>query len=97
MCGPSGGKSEIALILTLFNYFRGNNVKSGGQLIMHLVVALIAERQGVTCTNRPFNIAGFIWITDIDILRKKITYLAPSGGELPSKFLLMGSLTWIET
>ncbi|MFS7979329.1 hypothetical protein Hanom_Chr10g00926031 [Helianthus anomalus] len=28
--------------------------KSGGWLIMHHVVALIAERQGGTCTNRPF-------------------------------------------
>ncbi|XP_071711547.1 protein CLP1 homolog [Rutidosis leptorrhynchoides] len=43
------------------------------------------------------NIAGFIWITDIDIPRKKFTYLAPSGGDLPSKFLLTGNLTWIDT
>lgn len=43
------------------------------------------------------NVAGFIYVTDIDIQRKKITYLAPSAGELPSKYLIMGSLTWLET
>ncbi|KAK9119423.1 hypothetical protein Scep_017516 [Stephania cephalantha] len=31
------------------------------------------------------------------ISRKKITYLAPSAGDLPSKFLIVGSLTWLET
>lgn len=29
--------------------------------------------------------------------RKKITYLAPSAGELPSKYLIVGTLTWLET
>ncbi|CAL5210304.1 unnamed protein product [Lathyrus oleraceus] len=43
------------------------------------------------------NVAGFIYVTDIDVQRKKITYLAPSAGELPSKYLIMGSLTWLET
>ncbi|MFS7964802.1 hypothetical protein Hanom_Chr08g00754651 [Helianthus anomalus] len=44
--GARGGKSESALILTLFYQFRENNVKRGGWLIMHHVVALIAQRQG---------------------------------------------------
>lgn len=43
------------------------------------------------------NVAGFIYVTDIDIQRKKITYLTPSAGELPSKYLIMGTLTWLET
>ncbi|CAL5325119.1 unnamed protein product [Camellia sinensis] len=43
------------------------------------------------------NVAGFIYITDIDIQRKKITYLAPLAGEFPSRFLIMGTLTWLET
>ncbi|MFS7970992.1 hypothetical protein Hanom_Chr09g00827481 [Helianthus anomalus] len=53
--GARGGKSESALILTLFNQFRENNVKRGGWLIMHHVVALIAERQGGTCTNQQLS------------------------------------------
>ncbi|MFS7901583.1 hypothetical protein Hanom_Chr01g00001391 [Helianthus anomalus] len=52
MCRRSGDKSESALILTLFYQFRENNVKRGGWLIMHHVVALIAETQGGTCANR---------------------------------------------
>ncbi|MFS8009368.1 hypothetical protein Hanom_Chr14g01283911 [Helianthus anomalus] len=55
MCGRSGGKSESALILALFYSFRENNVKRGGWLIMHHVVALIAERQVGTCANRQFS------------------------------------------
>ncbi|MFS7908325.1 hypothetical protein Hanom_Chr01g00081851 [Helianthus anomalus] len=55
MCGPSGSKSEIALILKLFYYFRENNVKSDGRLIMHHVVTLTAERQKGTCTNRTLS------------------------------------------
>ncbi|KAG5527502.1 hypothetical protein RHGRI_028412 [Rhododendron griersonianum] len=43
------------------------------------------------------NVAGFICITEIDFDRKKITYLAPSTGELPGRFLIMGSLAWLET
>ncbi|KAJ4808661.1 hypothetical protein LUZ62_021227 [Rhynchospora pubera] len=42
------------------------------------------------------NVAGFIYVTDIDIQRRKITYLAPCPGELPSKILIIGSLTWLE-
>ncbi|MFS7999834.1 hypothetical protein Hanom_Chr12g01171271 [Helianthus anomalus] len=49
------GKSESALVLTLFYYFRENNVKSSGRLIMHHVMALIAERQKGTCTNRSLS------------------------------------------
>ncbi|XP_057982758.1 protein CLP1 homolog isoform X2 [Malania oleifera] len=43
------------------------------------------------------NVAGFIYITDIDIQRKKITFLAPSSGELPSRYLIVGKMTWLET
>ncbi|KAI8007040.1 hypothetical protein LOK49_LG07G02875 [Camellia lanceoleosa] len=31
------------------------------------------------------------------ISRKEITYLAPSARQLPSRFLIMGTLTWLET
>ncbi|XP_059641405.1 protein CLP1 homolog isoform X1 [Cornus florida] len=42
------------------------------------------------------NVAGFIYVTDIDIQRKIITYLAPSVGDLPGRFLIVGGLTWLE-
>ncbi|XP_021762293.1 protein CLP1 homolog isoform X1 [Chenopodium quinoa] len=43
------------------------------------------------------NVAGFIYITDVDVQRKKMTYLAPSAGELPGKILILGTLAWLET
>ncbi|WCJ42457.1 hypothetical protein M5689_023265 [Euphorbia peplus] len=43
------------------------------------------------------NVAGFIYVTDIDLQRRIITYLAPTAGDLPSKYLIMGTLTWLET
>lgn len=42
------------------------------------------------------NIAGFLYITEINMETKKITALAPSPGPLPSKYLLVGTLKWIE-
>ncbi|MFS7937551.1 hypothetical protein Hanom_Chr05g00428981 [Helianthus anomalus] len=53
----------MVLTLTLFYYFRENNVKSGGWLIMHHVVALIAERHGGTCTDRSlFQLFGCYYL-----------------------------------
>eukprot|EP00249_Psilotum_nudum_P004229 c17772_g1_i1 orf=166-1518(+) len=42
------------------------------------------------------NVAGFIYVTDIDIQRRKLTYVAPCPGPLPSNLLLTGSLLWVE-
>eukprot|EP00252_Welwitschia_mirabilis_P019916 TRINITY_DN4736_c0_g1_i1.p1 TRINITY_DN4736_c0_g1~~TRINITY_DN4736_c0_g1_i1.p1 ORF type:complete len:428 (+),score=77.87 TRINITY_DN4736_c0_g1_i1:83-1366(+) len=42
------------------------------------------------------NVAGFIYITDVDIQRKKVSYIAPCPGDLPSRLLLAGSLTWMD-
>lgn len=43
------------------------------------------------------NVAGFIYVTEVDMANKRFTYLAPGSGELPSRNLLAGSLKWIET
>ncbi|CAI5990620.1 unnamed protein product [Closterium sp. NIES-65] len=42
------------------------------------------------------SIAGFICITQVDIAKGKIMFIAPSPGPLPGKILLFGSLTWVE-
>ncbi|KAF8399416.1 hypothetical protein HHK36_015281 [Tetracentron sinense] len=63
--------------------------------LLHLVLAVSFAKEPDQIISS--NIAGFICITDIDIPRKKITYLAPTVGELPSRFLIVGSLTWLET
>ena len=38
------------------------------------------------------NIAGFLYITSVDLASQTITYLAPTPGDLPGRFILVGSL-----
>ncbi|KAL7216505.1 hypothetical protein ACSBR1_028447 [Camellia fascicularis] len=63
--------------------------------LLHLVLAVSFAKEPEQIISS--NVAGFIYITDINIHRKKITYLAPSARQLPSRFLIMGTLTWLET
>lgn len=65
------------------------------QDLLHSVLAVSFAKEPEEIISS--NVAGFIYITDIDIQRKKMTYLAPSAGELPSKYLIVGTLTWLET
>lgn len=43
------------------------------------------------------NVAGFIYVTEVDMANGRFTYTSPCGGELPSRNLIAGSLKWIET
>lgn len=65
------------------------------QDLLHLVLAVSFAKDPEEIVSS--NVAGFIYITDVDVQRKKITYLAPSAGELPSKILILGTLPWSET
>ena len=38
------------------------------------------------------NTAGFLYVTDVNPVLRTITYLAPTPGPLPCKYLLTGSL-----
>ncbi|PKA47635.1 Protein CLP1 like [Apostasia shenzhenica] len=40
------------------------------------------------------NIAGFLYVSEIDFESEKITFLAPCPGELPSRILIIGTLKW---
>eukprot|EP01097_Dermamoeba_algensis_P005002 TRINITY_DN3188_c0_g1_i1.p1 TRINITY_DN3188_c0_g1~~TRINITY_DN3188_c0_g1_i1.p1 ORF type:complete len:423 (-),score=70.73 TRINITY_DN3188_c0_g1_i1:217-1485(-) len=42
------------------------------------------------------NLVGLVHITEVNIERRKITLLAPSPGPLPTKYLIMGSVKWLE-
>ena len=37
------------------------------------------------------NVAGFIYVQDVDVAKGTITYLAPCAGPLPSSLLLAGA------
>ncbi|CAO3627356.1 unnamed protein product [Cunninghamella blakesleeana] len=43
------------------------------------------------------SVVGFIYISDVNDEKKKITVLSPSPGRLPRKHVLMGAFKWMET
>ncbi|KAM5581470.1 hypothetical protein ABKV19_010608 [Rosa sericea] len=63
--------------------------------LLHMVLAISYAKEPDEIISS--NVAGFVFVTDINIERKTITYLAPAAGELPGKFLIVGTLTWLET
>lgn len=63
--------------------------------LLHLVLAVSYAKDADQIISS--NVAGFIFVTNVDTQRKMITYLAPSPGMLPSKYLIAGTLTWLET
>uniref|UniRef100_A0A7C9ETA1 Clp1 P-loop domain-containing protein n=1 Tax=Opuntia streptacantha TaxID=393608 RepID=A0A7C9ETA1_OPUST len=65
------------------------------QDLLHLVLAVSFAKEPEEIISS--NVAGFIYVTDVDVQRKKITYLAPSAGELPGRILILGTLAWLET
>ncbi|MFS7960899.1 hypothetical protein Hanom_Chr08g00708451 [Helianthus anomalus] len=80
----------------LFYKFRENNVKSGGQLIMHHVVALIAERQKGTCTSRLLSrlLSSGVSLKAASLFllgRGKVVYILPSSD--PTLALLLVGFT----
>ena len=42
------------------------------------------------------NIAGFVWVTDVDTVKGRVTYHAPSAVPLPSHNLIFGDLKFYE-
>lgn len=42
------------------------------------------------------NVAGYVTILDITPSENRMTILSPSPGALPSKYLLIGSVKWME-
>ncbi|KAI8381040.1 Pre-mRNA cleavage complex II protein Clp1-domain-containing protein [Radiomyces spectabilis] len=43
------------------------------------------------------NIAGFIYVSDVDEEKQKMAILSPAPGRLPRRHLLMGAFKWMET
>ncbi|KAH9567043.1 hypothetical protein CY35_03G009100 [Sphagnum magellanicum] len=62
--------------------------------LIHLVLAVSGAKDPEHLLSS--NVLGFIYITDVDIPRKKVTFVAPCPGPLPNKLLLAGSLAWVD-
>ena len=43
------------------------------------------------------NISGFIFVSEVDDKKRKLTVLGPNPSRLPKTFLMMGSLKWMDT
>ena len=65
---------------------------------MGLLNAVLAVSHGSTQTEiLNQNVAGFVYVTEVDMASGRFTYTAPAGGALPSRNLILGTLKWIET
>eukprot|EP00128_Syssomonas_multiformis_P012605 Colp12_sorted_trinity150504_noHs@8381 len=42
------------------------------------------------------NVAGFVYVSHVDVAKEKLTILSPSPGALPSRILLSGTIKWME-
>ncbi|KAL2915818.1 Cleavage polyadenylation factor subunit clp1 [Polyrhizophydium stewartii] len=42
------------------------------------------------------NVAGFIYISEVEDYKRKMTVLSPTPGRLPKTFLIMGALKWMD-
>ncbi|EFA83551.1 pre-mRNA cleavage complex subunit [Heterostelium album PN500] len=62
--------------------------------MLHSVLAISYAKNSQSLLRS--NVAGFLYVSDINMETKKISFLAPCPGDLPSKFLLMGTLKWLE-
>ncbi|PKU84390.1 protein CLP1 homolog isoform X1 [Dendrobium catenatum] len=62
--------------------------------LVHAILAISYAKESDQILSS--NIAGFLYVAEIDFESKRITFLAPCPAELPSKLLVMGTLKWSE-
>lgn len=68
---------------------RMTEIRPSKELTQNLVAVSHATKPDELLT---VNVAGFLYITNIDMATSTITYLAPCPGNLPGKFILVGTL-----
>ncbi|KAG0487428.1 hypothetical protein HPP92_009523 [Vanilla planifolia] len=64
------------------------------QEIIHSVLAISYAKDPDQIISS--NVAGFVYVMEIDMESKRITFLAPCPGEPPSKVFVMGTMKWSE-
>jgi polyribonucleotide 5'-hydroxyl-kinase len=64
------------------------------QTLMHSVLGLShANKKEDVLTA---NLAGLLYVEKVDVNKKELTVLSPSPGKLPKKFLIAGTLKWLQ-
>lgn len=77
-----------------------------GEIFLHSVFAVthmqLLTKEGAEESDkeseliRNTNVAGFVYISSVDGTKKTLTVLTPTLSKLSDKYLLMGSLKWVE-
>ncbi|KAG9301273.1 hypothetical protein G9A89_012656 [Geosiphon pyriformis] len=63
----------------------------------HSILALSTANSPEESGLLEANIAGFVYVSEVDSIKHKMTILSPCPGRLPNQYLLMGSFKWMET
>ena len=70
--------------------------------LLYSILAVIPAASHANSDSEEFEgaldspVAGFLHVLDVDEGKQSLTVLSPCPGALPSKFLLLASLKWIE-
>ncbi|CAO3692138.1 unnamed protein product [Umbelopsis ramanniana] len=67
-------------------------------ILLHSILAVLnADESDNEANALESNVAGFIYVSDVDDAKQKLTILSPAPGRLLKRHLLMGSFKWIES
>lgn len=87
--GPKAPQSALPIGATaVADPLRIAPVTSCSELLRCLVAVSHAQAPEQLLSS---NVAGFLYVTDVDVKQNTITFLAPCPGPLPGKYLMTGS------
>lgn len=64
--------------------------------ILYSILGLSYADEAISKSLLEANVAGFVYVDEIDMVNKRLNVLAPAPGKLPKRLLVMGSLKWLE-
>lgn len=75
---------------------RTSRVDPGKSLLLYSILAVPNAQSEEDDQLSNSNIAGYLYVTAVDETKKQVTLLSPCPGKLPSPFLLVSSIKWLE-
>lgn len=63
--------------------------------LIHSILGVSQSDDKNQILNYP--VYGFLYISNIDMNKKEVTFLSPYPGELPSKILILGDMKWVDS
>lgn len=68
-----------------------------GEHLLHAILAVYSADSSDEAALLHANVHGFVYISEVDMVKRVLTLLMPCPGQLPKSFLLLGSFRWIES